>query len=99
MSFTVRAISYHREPHKCESCLQIVSQFGSNVTHLPTGACRSDERRLSSVLTSLSKVPLLLLLLYMFICSLDILSSAFQLAGGNLCTPHCPAAISFSHLV
>ncbi|XP_068187120.1 sodium-dependent phosphate transport protein 2A-like isoform X2 [Antennarius striatus] len=32
----------------------------------------------------LSKIPLLLLLLYLFICSLDVLSSAFQLAGGRL---------------
>ncbi|KAF4098387.1 hypothetical protein G5714_020417 [Onychostoma macrolepis] len=30
------------------------------------------------------KIPLLLLFLYMFICSLDILSSAFQLAGGKV---------------
>uniref|UniRef100_A0A8C1RJ14 Sodium-dependent phosphate transport protein 2A n=1 Tax=Cyprinus carpio TaxID=7962 RepID=A0A8C1RJ14_CYPCA len=29
-------------------------------------------------------IPLLLLFLYMFICSLDILSSAFQLAGGKV---------------
>uniref|UniRef100_A0A096LVK7 Sodium-dependent phosphate transport protein 2A n=1 Tax=Poecilia formosa TaxID=48698 RepID=A0A096LVK7_POEFO len=31
----------------------------------------------------LLKIPLLFLLLYIFICSLDILSSAFQLAGGR----------------
>lgn len=35
------------------------------------------------VLTSIAKLILLLGLLYLFICSLDVLSSAFQLVGGN----------------
>uniref|UniRef100_A0A6Q2Y6U5 Sodium-dependent phosphate transport protein 2A n=1 Tax=Esox lucius TaxID=8010 RepID=A0A6Q2Y6U5_ESOLU len=33
---------------------------------------------------NLSKIPLLLLLLFFFVCSLDTLSSAFQLAGGKV---------------
>ncbi|XP_043076707.1 sodium-dependent phosphate transport protein 2A isoform X3 [Puntigrus tetrazona] len=36
------------------------------------------------IFTNICKIPLLLLFLYMFICSLDILSSAFQLAGGKV---------------
>ncbi|XP_048023232.1 sodium-dependent phosphate transport protein 2A [Megalobrama amblycephala] len=36
------------------------------------------------ILINICKIPLLLLFLYMFICSLDILSSAFQLAGGRV---------------
>uniref|UniRef100_A0A8C9WHP4 Sodium-dependent phosphate transport protein 2A n=1 Tax=Scleropages formosus TaxID=113540 RepID=A0A8C9WHP4_SCLFO len=36
------------------------------------------------LLINISKIPLLLFLLFMFICSLDILSSAFQLAGGKV---------------
>ncbi|KAL4631337.1 sodium-dependent phosphate transport protein 2A-like [Arapaima gigas] len=36
------------------------------------------------LLLNISKIPLLLFLLFMFICSLDILSSAFQLAGGKV---------------
>lgn len=35
------------------------------------------------VLTGIAKGILLLGFLYMFICSLDILSSAFQLVGGK----------------
>lgn len=35
------------------------------------------------VLTAILKLVLLLGLLYMFICSLDVLSSAFQLVGGK----------------
>lgn len=35
------------------------------------------------VLTGLVKLVLLLGLLYLFICSLDVLSSAFQLVGGK----------------
>ncbi|XP_077080344.1 sodium-dependent phosphate transport protein 2A [Siphateles boraxobius] len=38
----------------------------------------------SSPFVSLLRVPLLLLLLYGFVCSLDVLSSAFQLAGGKV---------------
>ncbi|XP_006873519.1 PREDICTED: sodium-dependent phosphate transport protein 2A isoform X1 [Chrysochloris asiatica] len=34
--------------------------------------------------TSLLKVPLMLTFLYLFVCSLDVLSSAFQLAGGKV---------------
>lgn len=32
---------------------------------------------------TLLKVPLMLAFLYLFVCSLDVLSSAFQLAGGR----------------
>lgn len=32
----------------------------------------------------LLKVPLMLAFLYLFVCSLDVLSSAFQLAGGRV---------------
>ncbi|KAF6721095.1 Sodium-dependent phosphate transport protein 2A [Oryzias melastigma] len=39
---------------------------------------------LKEVVSTLSKIPLLFLLLYLFVCSLDILSSAFQLAGGKV---------------
>lgn len=35
------------------------------------------------VLTAIVKFILLLLFLYIFICSLDVLSSAFQLVGGE----------------
>uniref|UniRef100_A0A3P9N6R8 Sodium-dependent phosphate transport protein 2A n=1 Tax=Poecilia reticulata TaxID=8081 RepID=A0A3P9N6R8_POERE len=35
-------------------------------------------------LINLSKIPLLFILLFLFICSLDTLSSAFQLAGGKV---------------
>ncbi|XP_036404478.1 sodium-dependent phosphate transport protein 2A-like [Megalops cyprinoides] len=40
--------------------------------------------RIKSLLFNVSKIPLLFLLLFMFICSLDVLSSAFQLAGGKV---------------
>ncbi|KAM4620366.1 sodium-dependent phosphate transport protein 2A-like [Polymixia lowei] len=47
------------------------------------GACLK-ARRVKSFVTSLFKIPLLFLLLYLFVCSLDVLSSAFQLAGGRV---------------
>uniref|UniRef100_A0A3Q3A503 Sodium-dependent phosphate transport protein 2A n=1 Tax=Kryptolebias marmoratus TaxID=37003 RepID=A0A3Q3A503_KRYMA len=40
--------------------------------------------KLKQLLVSLLKLPLLLVLLFLFICSLDTLSSAFQLAGGKV---------------
>ncbi|XP_078117593.1 sodium-dependent phosphate transport protein 2A [Sander vitreus] len=40
--------------------------------------------KIKQLLINLSKVPLLLILLFFFVCSLDTLSSAFQLAGGKV---------------
>ncbi|KAJ8347933.1 hypothetical protein SKAU_G00265220 [Synaphobranchus kaupii] len=40
--------------------------------------------RVMSLFIGISKVPVLFLLLYTFVCSLDVLSSAFQLAGGKV---------------
>ncbi|XP_078093253.1 sodium-dependent phosphate transport protein 2B-like [Mustelus asterias] len=40
-------------------------------------------RKVLRVLIAVSKIALLVGLLYMFVCSLDILSSAFQLVGGK----------------
>ncbi|KAG7230262.1 hypothetical protein INR49_024366 [Caranx melampygus] len=40
--------------------------------------------KIRQLLIKLSKIPLLLILLFLFVCSLDTLSSAFQLAGGKV---------------
>ncbi|NWU48857.1 NPT2A protein, partial [Dromas ardeola] len=40
--------------------------------------------RVQSICVSLLKVPLMFGFLYLFVCSLDVLSSAFQLAGGTV---------------
>uniref|UniRef100_A0A3B4YZH9 Sodium-dependent phosphate transport protein 2A n=1 Tax=Stegastes partitus TaxID=144197 RepID=A0A3B4YZH9_9TELE len=40
--------------------------------------------KIKLLLISLSKIPLLFILLFLFVCSLDTLSSAFQLAGGKV---------------
>ncbi|KAM6470692.1 sodium-dependent phosphate transport protein 2A isoform 2-T2 [Liasis olivaceus] len=40
--------------------------------------------RTRSILISLLKAPLMFAFLYLFVCSLDVLSSAFQLAGGKV---------------
>lgn len=54
---------------------------------------QSKTQRGKTVVSTLCKIPLLFLLLYLFVCSLDILSSAFQLAGGRLFHPH------YSHIL
>ncbi|XP_037678880.1 sodium-dependent phosphate transport protein 2A isoform X2 [Choloepus didactylus] len=41
-------------------------------------------QKLRQAATMLLKVPLMLAFLYLFVCSLDVLSSAFQLAGGKV---------------
>ncbi|XP_074467491.1 sodium-dependent phosphate transport protein 2A-like [Sebastes fasciatus] len=43
-----------------------------------------ETQRVKTVVSALCKIPLPFLLLYLFVCSLDILSSAFQLAGGRV---------------
>ncbi|XP_015205122.1 sodium-dependent phosphate transport protein 2A [Lepisosteus oculatus] len=45
---------------------------------------KEETGKAKSLFISVMKVPLLFLFLYMFVCSLDILSSAFQLAGGKV---------------
>ncbi|KAF6714836.1 Sodium-dependent phosphate transport protein 2A [Oryzias melastigma] len=50
----------------------------------PRQASAASPRKIKQLLISISKVPLLFILLFFFICSLDTLSSAFQLAGGKV---------------
>uniref|UniRef100_A0A8C5UEP5 Sodium-dependent phosphate transport protein 2A n=1 Tax=Malurus cyaneus samueli TaxID=2593467 RepID=A0A8C5UEP5_9PASS len=47
-------------------------------------ARQSLHRLVQSFCVSLLKVPLMFGFLYLFVCSLDVLSSAFQLAGGKV---------------
>ncbi|KAK9518004.1 hypothetical protein VZT92_023333 [Zoarces viviparus] len=42
------------------------------------------QNKTRQLLINLSKIPLLLILFFLFVCSLDTLSSAFQLAGGKV---------------
>lgn len=46
--------------------------------------------KMKQLLKNISKIPLIFILLFFFVCSLDTLSSAFQLAGGKYYNPHCP---------
>ncbi|XP_016044162.1 sodium-dependent phosphate transport protein 2A [Erinaceus europaeus] len=41
-------------------------------------------QKLRQALAAVLRVPLMLVFLYLFVCSLDVLSSAFQLAGGKV---------------
>ncbi|XP_041846266.1 sodium-dependent phosphate transport protein 2A-like [Melanotaenia boesemani] len=49
-----------------------------------TQASRASLHMTKQFLINISKIPLLFILLFLFICSLDTLSSAFQLAGGKV---------------
>lgn len=48
---------------------------------------------MQQLLVNTSKIPLLFILLFFFVCSLDTLSSAFQLAGGKYRHPRCPLGV------
>uniref|UniRef100_UPI0037E876D7 sodium-dependent phosphate transport protein 2A-like n=1 Tax=Semicossyphus pulcher TaxID=241346 RepID=UPI0037E876D7 len=48
----------------------------------PSPGCAADQTK--QLLINLCKIPLLFVLLFLFVCSLDTLSSAFQLAGGKV---------------
>ncbi|XP_058263942.1 sodium-dependent phosphate transport protein 2A isoform X2 [Hemibagrus wyckioides] len=48
---------------------------------VPTDDPRDRRKKINSILIGVLKIPLLFFLLYCFVCSLDTLSSAFQLAG------------------
>uniref|UniRef100_A0A673KXR5 Sodium-dependent phosphate transport protein 2A n=1 Tax=Sinocyclocheilus rhinocerous TaxID=307959 RepID=A0A673KXR5_9TELE len=61
--------------------------FPLSETWISQNGSHSSRSRLTmgkQIFINICKIPLLLLFLYMFICSLDILSSAFQLAGGKV---------------
>ncbi|XP_029626046.1 sodium-dependent phosphate transport protein 2A-like [Salmo trutta] len=52
--------------------------------NIASSMSQTQAERMRSVFINVSKIPLLFLFLYMFVCSLDVLSSAFQLAGGKV---------------
>ncbi|KAF5900755.1 sodium-dependent phosphate transport protein 2A-like isoform X2, partial [Clarias magur] len=52
--------------------------------HEPSEDPRKGRERMKSVFNGVLKILLLFFLLYCFVCSLDTLSSAFQLAGGKV---------------
>lgn len=62
-------------------------------TEAPPQTSEVSPHKIKQLLINLSKVPLLFILLFFFICSLDTLSSAFQLAGGK-CNSHCSPTVS-----
>nr|XP_046261829.1 sodium-dependent phosphate transport protein 2A isoform X2 [Scatophagus argus] len=47
-------------------------------------ALQQSTSKIKQFLINMSKIPLLFILLFFFVCSLDTLSSAFQLAGGKV---------------
>ncbi|KAK1789271.1 hypothetical protein P4O66_015211 [Electrophorus voltai] len=51
---------------------------------VPGEAPRGESERRNALLIGTLKIPLLFFLLYSFVCSLDTLSSSFQLAGGKV---------------
>uniref|UniRef100_A0A3Q1ESH8 Sodium-dependent phosphate transport protein 2A n=1 Tax=Acanthochromis polyacanthus TaxID=80966 RepID=A0A3Q1ESH8_9TELE len=63
-----------------ESC----SQHTNHSFNSSPQTSAASPNKIKPLLVSLSKIPLLFILLFLFVCSLDTLSSAFQLAGGKV---------------
>ncbi|XP_048190049.1 sodium-dependent phosphate transport protein 2A isoform X2 [Perognathus longimembris pacificus] len=69
----------HHDPFPAKLVLEEEQKPGSTQAREPKLA-----QKLRQGIATLIKVPLMLVLLYLFVCSLDVLSSAFQLAGGKV---------------
>lgn len=69
--------------HKIRSSLFLFQPLNVSVAALDT------KGKVLRVVVSVGKIIILLGFLYMFICSLDILSSAFQLVGGKVMIFDC----------
>uniref|UniRef100_A0A3Q3JUJ6 Sodium-dependent phosphate transport protein 2A n=1 Tax=Monopterus albus TaxID=43700 RepID=A0A3Q3JUJ6_MONAL len=69
------------------STLDLSSSFegyNQHTNHSLQTTAAETSNKIKQLLINLSKIPLLLVLLFFFVCSLDTLSSAFQLAGGKV---------------
>lgn len=64
-------------------CWQSLTELSSPCTHDRPSPEPGLTQKLRRAGVTLLKVPLMLSFLYLFVCSLDVLSSAFQLAGGR----------------
>uniref|UniRef100_A0A672IPL7 Sodium-dependent phosphate transport protein 2A n=1 Tax=Salarias fasciatus TaxID=181472 RepID=A0A672IPL7_SALFA len=60
------------------------AEAGAPPRETGTGTPGVTSDRIKQLFKNLSKIPLLFILLFLFVCSLDTLSSAFQLAGGKV---------------
>uniref|UniRef100_A0A3Q4HB35 Sodium-dependent phosphate transport protein 2A n=1 Tax=Neolamprologus brichardi TaxID=32507 RepID=A0A3Q4HB35_NEOBR len=70
-----------------EGCNQHTNHHSDKPSLMEAGTFPGEKvspNKIKKVLINLSKIPLLFLLLFLFVCSLDTLSSAFQLAGGKV---------------
>uniref|UniRef100_A0A8C6PQA4 Sodium-dependent phosphate transport protein 2A n=1 Tax=Nothobranchius furzeri TaxID=105023 RepID=A0A8C6PQA4_NOTFU len=65
-------------------CILILSFNTISLSRFVSFTFFSSKPKIKKLAFTLFKIPLLFLLLYIFVCSLDILSSAFQLAGGRV---------------
>ncbi|KAL3972911.1 ADP-ribosylation factor GTPase-activating protein 2/3 [Sarotherodon galilaeus] len=73
----------HTNHHSDKPSLMEAGTFPGEKDRSPQTSAVSPNK-IKKVLINLSKIPLLFLLLFLFVCSLDTLSSAFQLAGGKV---------------
>ncbi|XP_029439224.1 sodium-dependent phosphate transport protein 2A isoform X2 [Rhinatrema bivittatum] len=93
-AYSLPAVAHLDLGYLCSGSLRRISD---KVNAVPTGPWQSSKAVLEdaweaetgrrgqiwALCSSLLKIPLLFGFLYLFICSLDVLSSAFQLAGGK----------------
>uniref|UniRef100_A0A3Q3H0G2 Sodium-dependent phosphate transport protein 2A n=1 Tax=Labrus bergylta TaxID=56723 RepID=A0A3Q3H0G2_9LABR len=69
---------------RLEGYNQHINHHSSSPSLGEPGTLPTEKDKTKQLLINLTKIPLLLMLLFFFVCSLDTLSSAFQLAGGKV---------------
>uniref|UniRef100_A0A3Q3JKD1 Sodium-dependent phosphate transport protein 2A n=1 Tax=Monopterus albus TaxID=43700 RepID=A0A3Q3JKD1_MONAL len=78
LSSSFEGYNQHTNQHSSKPSLREAGNSSLQTTAAETS------NKIKQLLINLSKIPLLLVLLFFFVCSLDTLSSAFQLAGGKV---------------
>ncbi|XP_045887408.1 sodium-dependent phosphate transport protein 2A [Micropterus dolomieu] len=83
ISSSIEGNNQHTNHHSSTTSLREADRLPKEKDSSPQATAVSPNK-IKHLLINLSKIPLLFVLLFFFVCSLDTLSSAFQLAGGKV---------------
>ncbi|XP_026214253.1 sodium-dependent phosphate transport protein 2A [Anabas testudineus] len=84
LSSSFEGYNQHTNHHHSKPSLQLQANRLPKEQDSPHQTTAVTSSKIKQLLFNLSKIPLLFILLFLFVCSLDTLSSAFQLAGGKV---------------
>nr|XP_020478208.1 sodium-dependent phosphate transport protein 2A-like [Monopterus albus] len=84
LSSSFEGYNQHTNQHSSKPSLREAGSLPKEKDSSLQTTAAETSNKIKQLLINLSKIPLLLVLLFFFVCSLDTLSSAFQLAGGKV---------------